>query len=224
MNNKFIKIFSIICAIISFLSLNGCNSNSSTNIEKENANLKDESSDNSNDKDNNIILVENEKIAAVLSEKEANPDLEKALRAKYDLDENSAKQTRYYYNYVDLDGDGTNEIFAEVVGPFTSRSGGDNAIIYKYSNGILEEVEDFSLIRNPVIISEEKTNGWKDIIVESSGGGSEKKYVVLKYDGDEYSDVNESESISSIKDVSGVAIISNDMAKDLEDGNGLYLG
>ena len=224
MNNKFIKISSMICTIISLLLLNGCNSNSSTNIEKENANLKDETSDKSNDGDNNIILVENEKIAAVLSEKEANADLEKALRAKYDLDENSAKQTRYYYNYVDLDGDGTNEIFAEVVGPFTSRSGGDNAIIYKYSNGILEEVEDFSLIRNPVIISEEKTNGWKDIIVESSGGGSEKKYVVLKYDGDEYSDVNESESISSIKDVSGVAIISNDMAKDLEDGNGLYLG
>ncbi len=224
MNNKFIKISSMICTIISLLLLNGCNSNSSTNIEKENANLKDETSDKSNDGDNNIILVENEKIAAVLSEKEANADLEKALRAKYDLDENSAKQTRYYYNYVDLDGDGTNEIFAEVVGPFTSGSGGDSAIIYKYINGNLEEVEDFSLIRNPVIISEEKTNGWKDIIVESSGGGAEKRYVVLKYDGDEYSDVNESESINSIKDINGFAIISNDIAKDLEDGNGLYLG
>ena len=87
MNNKFIKISSMICTIISLLLLNGCNSNSSTNIEKENANLKDETSDKSNDGDNNIILVENEKIAAVLSEKEANADLEKALRSKYDLDE-----------------------------------------------------------------------------------------------------------------------------------------
>ncbi|MDU7440840.1 MAG: hypothetical protein E7L05_09740, partial [Clostridium sp.] len=96
-----------------------------------------------------------------------------------------------------------NEIFVEVVGPFTSGTGGDSAVIYKDNNGTLEEISDFTLIRNPIIISDEKSNGWNDIIVEYSGGGAPKKYAILKYDGNKYSKVNESETIDSIKDVSG---------------------
>ena len=79
------------------------------------------------------------------------------------------------------------------------------------------------MIHNPIIISNEKTNGYRDIIVERSGGGAEKEYVVLKYDGYDYSDVNESDTLNSIDNVSGVAIISNDMVKDTEQGKGLYL-
>ena len=47
--------------------------------------------------------------------------------------------------------------------------------------------------------------------------------MVLKYDGYDYSDVNESDTLNSIDNVSGVAIISNDMVKDTEQGKGLYL-
>ncbi|UZT07080.1 hypothetical protein [Clostridium sp. LQ25] len=224
MKSKIIKMSSLICVIISFLSINGCKSNSATNIEKENTNVKDESSAKTDESKNNIILLENEKIASVLSEKERKPELEKALKEKYDLDDKGAKETRYYYNCIDLNGDGVNEIFVEVVGPITSGTGGDSAVIYKDNNGTLEEISDFTLIRNPIIISDEKSNGWNDIIVEYSGGGAPKKYVILKYDGNEYSKVNESETIDSIKDVSGVAIISNYMEKDMKASEGLYLG
>ncbi|MGG7148854.1 hypothetical protein ACQPVA_18860 [Clostridium butyricum] len=224
MKSKIIKISALICVIISFLSINGCKSNSATNIEKENTNVKDESSAKTDESKNNIILLENEKIASVLSEKERKPELEKALKEKYDLDDKGAKETRYYYNCIDLNGDGVNEIFVEVVGPFTSGTGGDSAVIYKDNNGTLEEISDFTLIRNPIIISDEKSNGWNDIIVEYSGGGAPKKYAILKYDGNKYSKVNESETIDSIKDVSGVAIISNDMEKDMKASEGLYLG
>lgn len=224
MKSKIIKTSALICVIISFLSINGCKSNSATNIEKENTNVKDESSAKTDESKNNIILLENEKIASVLSEKERKPELEKALKEKYDLDDKGAKETRYYYNCIDLNGDGVNEIFVEVVGPFTSGTGGDSAVIYKDNNGTLEEISDFTLIRNPIIISDEKSNGWNDIIVEYSGGGAPKKYAILKYDGNKYSKVNESETIDSIKDVSGVAIISNDMEKDMKASEGLYLG
>ncbi|MEW3510655.1 hypothetical protein AB1I65_05590 [Clostridium butyricum] len=224
MKSKIIKMSALICVIISFLSINGCKSNSATNIEKENTNVKDESSAKTDESKNNIILLENEKIASVLSEKERKPELEKALKEKYDLDDKGAKETRYYYNCIDFNGDGVNEIFVEVVGPFTSGTGGDSAVIYKDNNGTLEEISDFTLIRNPIIISDEKSNGWNDIIVEYSGGGAPKKYAILKYDGNKYSKVNESETIDSIKDVSGVAIISNDMEKDMKASEGLYLG
>lgn len=224
MKSKIIKMSALICVIISFLSINGCKSKSATNIEKENTNVKDESSAKTDESKNNIILLENEKIASVLSEKERKPELEKALKEKYDLDDKGAKETRYYYNCIDLNGDGVNEIFVEVVGPFTSGTGGDSEVIYKDNNGTLEEISDFTLIRNPIIISDEKSNGWNDIIVEYSGGGAPKKYAILKYDGNKYSKVNESETIDSIKDVSGVAIISNDMEKDMKASEGLYLG
>lgn len=223
MKINFIRILGLMCSIILLFSFGGCKLNNSTNIEKENANVKDESS-NSDISESNIILVENEKIASVLSEDDENPDLEEALREKYDLNKNASKQTRYYYNYVDLDGDGINEIFVEVLGPYTSGNGVDNAVIYKENNGILKEVDDFILINNPVIISDEKTNGWNDIIINISENTLEKKYVVLKYDGKDYSDVDESETIDSIMNVNGIAIISNDLANDLEGGRGLYLG
>lgn len=226
MKSRFIKGLAIICTVISIISLNGCTSNSTTNTEKENANLKDETSSDSNNSENNIILLENERIAAVLSEKERNPQLEEVLKEKYNLNQEAAKKIRYYYNYVDLDEDGVNEIIAEVVGvgSKSNEEDEDNVVIYKDINGALKEVDDFKLRTNPIIISDEKTNGWRNIIIESSDGGSEKKYAVLKYDGDDYSDVNESEIIGGIKDISGVAIISNDISKDLKDGNGLYLG
>lgn len=226
MKSRFIKGLAIICTVISIISLNGCTSNSTTNTEKENANLKDETSSDYNNSENNIILLENERIAAVLSEKERNPQLEEVLKEKYNLNQEAAKKIRYYYNYVDLDEDGVNEIIAEVVGvgSKSNEEDEDNVVIYKDINGALEEVDDFKLRTNPIIISDEKTNGWRNIIIESSDGGSEKKYAVLKYDGDDYSDVNESEIIGGIKDISGVAIISNDISKDLKDGNVLYLG
>ena len=50
------------------------------------------------------------------------------------------------------------------------------------------------------------------------------EYAVLKFDGNKYSDVKSSETISSIDNISGIAIIANDTAKDLEENKGLYLG
>lgn len=234
MKMKFIEGLIIICLIGCSIAMSGCNSKSDSTVKPntENTNVKDkpttedESSKNNNtneERKNNIILIDNDNITSKLSENVENPELVKAIIDELDLDERSAKETRYYYNYIDLNGDGINEIFVQLVGPYTSGTGGDNAIIFTEKNEKLEDMDDFTLIHNPVIISNEKTNGYNDIIVQRSGGGVKQEYVILKYDGDDYSDVNESEVLNSIDNVSGVAIISNDMAKDAEQGTGLYL-
>lgn len=235
MKSKFIKgIIAISLLICSIIAIYGCSSNSDSNVNPntENTNVKDEeniennsTTNNSENKDSqsNIILIDNDNITGKLSENVDNPNLVKAIINELDLDEEADKQTRYYYNYVDLNDDGVNEIFVELVGTYTSGTGGDTAIIFTEVNGRLEEFDEFTLIHNPIIISNEKTNGYRDIIVERSGGGAEKEYVVLKYDGYDYSDVNESDTLNSIDNVSGVAIISNDMVKDTEQGKGLYL-
>lgn len=230
MRNKLIKSIAVISLILSPITMLGCREKTPSTAAEENTNVKSENhstenptSDNIMKNGDGIILLDNDNIKGILSEAVSNSELEKALIDEFDLTDEQAKETRYYYNYVDLNGDGKNEIFAEVVGPYTSGSGGDSAAIFNDNNGILEEIDDFTLVRNPVIISSNKTNGWNDIIFESSDNGTNKKYVVLKYDGKDYSDVNESETIDSIENISGSAIISNNMEYDIENGNGLYL-
>ena len=226
MKSKFIKSIAVISLILSSLTMAGCGQKTPSTADEENTNVKSEDStkgESISKGEEKIILLDNDNIKSILSETASNSELEKALIDEFDLTDEQAKETRYYYNYVDLNGDGKNEIFAEVVGPYTSGSGGDSAAIFKDNNGILEEIDDFTLVRNPVIISSNKTNGWNDIICESSGEGTTKKYVVLKYDGEDYSDVDESETIDSIDDISGSAIIANDMEYDDKNGSALYL-
>ena len=226
MKSKFIKSIAVISLILSSLTMAGCGQKTPSTADEENTNVKSEDStkgESISKGEEKIILLDNDNIKSILSETASNSELEKALIDEFDLTDEQAKETRYYYNYVDLNGDGKNEIFAEVVGPYTSGSGGNSAVIFKDNNGVLEEVDDFKFVRNPIIISSNKTNGWNDIICESSGEGTTKKYVVLKYDGEDYSDVEESQTIDSIDDVSGSAIISNDMEYDIKNGKGLYL-
>lgn len=234
MKSKIIRGIIAISLVICSIAVISCNSkldsNANSNTEstaiKENDDIENNSdSNNKTNKENesNAILIDNDKITTSLSEDKENTELAKAIIDKLDLDQEAAKETRYYYNYVDLNDDGVKEIFVELVGSYTSGSGGDTAIIFTDNNGKLEEVEEFTLIHNPVIISDEKTNGWKNIIVPKSGGGAKQEYVALKYNGKNYSNVNESNTIDSIDNISGIAIISNDMAKDIEQGKGLYL-
>ena len=226
MKSKFIKSIAVISLILSSLTMAGCGQKTPSTADEENTNVKSEDStkgESISKGEEKIILLDNDNIKSILSETASNSELEKALIDEFDLTDEQAKETRYYYNYVDLNDDGKNEIFAEVVGPYTSGSGGNSAVIFKDNNGVLEEVDDFKFVRNPIIISSNKTNGWNDIICESSGEGTIKKYVVLKYDGEDYSDVEESQTIDSIDDVSGSAIISNDMEYDIKNGSALYL-
>jgi hypothetical protein len=172
-----------------------------------------------------------DKISCILAEKEALPQLEKIIINEIGMDTESAKSTRYYYNYMDLNDDGIDEIFVQLVGPYTSGTGGDTAMIFIQGKNGLELIQTLTLIRNPIIISNQITNGWHELVFQASGGGIEATYIALKSDGKAYiniinngkgdSIVNDSKV--NIDEVSGTAIICDDMAKDMEEGKGLYL-
>ena len=73
-----------------------------------------------------------------------------------------------YYNYVDLNGDGSNEIFAVAVGPYTSGSGGDSGMwLIPYAGMTVSQA--FTLIRTPIIVSDTTTNGAHEPILQRSG-------------------------------------------------------
>ena len=169
-----------------------------------------------------LITINNENITLKSAETAKNTNLEAAIKNGINLSENQWKETKYYYNYVDLNGDGTDEVFVELVGPYTSVDTGNIGFIFKQDNNNFSQIKKFDSLFNPIIISNETTNGWKDIIVPKTAFGTETDYAILKFDGNSYSDINNSETIETISDISGVAIISNDMTKDLDIGIGIY--
>ncbi|MET0626043.1 MAG: hypothetical protein ABW250_24125 [Pyrinomonadaceae bacterium] len=96
--------------------------------------------------------------------------------------------TNYYYNRVDLDGDGRPEVLVYLFGSYMCGSGGCNTLVFRRAGGRYKLVADIALTRNPVFVSERRTNGWNDLVVPVAGGGIRGHYAVLRFDGRSYPD------------------------------------
>lgn len=164
-----------------------------------------------------------EGVEIVSSEKEKNEALEKLIIEEFEIPEDMLENTRYYYNYVDLNNDGKEEIFVVVMGMYTSGTGGDSALIVYPVEDKLYVNQRFTLIQEPIIISDTMTNGAKEIIVYRAGGGAEGEFVALTCQDGEYDSVNDGIVIDDISNVKGRAIIANDILKDMENGDVLTL-
>lgn len=165
-----------------------------------------------------------ENIVGIYAELERNAKLEKTIIEYLEIPKDYLAETKYYYNYVDLNGDGFDEIFTVVMGPYTSGTGGSTALhIIQTPTNEMHVKQKFTLIQTPIIISDKVTNGYKEIIVMRSGGGIESNYVVLTASDDNYTTVNDGTVIKGLEGVSGKAIICNDIVKDMEQGKAFYL-
>lgn len=153
-------------------------------------------------------------IKYITSEKEKDTRLEKAIIKAFDLSQDEGK-VRYYYNNIDLNDDGKPEVFVYLVGPFVCGTGGCSAAIFKQENGEYKLLSKFSLVNNPIIISDNKTNGYKDIIMDVYGGGIESFFAKLKFDGIKYP-MNPSiqPKVEPGTKVEGIAIIADDITKN----------
>jgi hypothetical protein len=95
--------------------------------------------------------------------------------------------TNYYYNRVDLDGDGRPEVLVYLFGSYTCGSGGCNTLVFRTTDaGDYRLVADIALTNNPVVVSERRTRGWNDLITLVAGGGVRAHYAVLRFDGKSY--------------------------------------
>lgn len=104
-------------------------------------------------------------------------------------DPSGASWTNYYYNRVDLDGDGRPEVLVYLFGSYMCGSGGCNTLIFRREGGGYRLVADIALTHNPVFVSERRTNGWNDLVVLVAGGGIRPGYYsVLRFDGRSYPD------------------------------------
>ncbi|MEJ2068939.1 MAG: hypothetical protein P8X65_08335 [Syntrophobacterales bacterium] len=88
---------------------------------------------------------------------------------------------------IDLNGDGYQDALVLLENPmYFCGSGGCTLLVFKGTTSGFEFVSRSSLIRSPVLVSDTKTHGWRDLLVEVSGGGATPKKVALKFTGSKY--------------------------------------
>lgn len=126
----------------------------------------------------------------VRSETSPDPEIEKAIiKAIGANDSGAGEEIRYYYNRVDLNGDGNFEAIVHLVGPSICGTGGCETLILQPARNGYRLVSTIGLTRTPIIVSTQKTVGWSDLIVYVSGGGITRGYyVALHFDGQTYPD------------------------------------
>lgn len=152
------------------------------------------------------------------AEEEEAPELAAFLTEYYKIPEEYQKETRYYYNLVDLNDDGTDEIFALVVGDYTEGDAGNPALILEKDDKTFHVLESFEEIRTPVTISENTTNGWHDIILNVYGKGVDTGYLICSYQPNGGYQTESNAFVTELEPMSSTQILSNNLIDDMDQG------
>ena len=158
------------------------------------------------------------------SEDDEYPELAAFLTEYYQIPEEECKETRYYYNYIDLNEDGTDEIVAVTIGDTISDTRGDVALILRPGeNGQFEVLGAFSEIHTPVMISDDLENDWHKIIFPIYGGGQESGFISAVYTEGLGDELDEESFVREEPKVSGERILSDNLINDMDTDNYLTL-
>ena len=153
---------------------------------------------------------------------EADPELEGLLIRHYGLNQEVSRQTRYYYDRIDLNSDGVDEIFAILVGPKTTGTAGSMGSLILETEGVLEVEKDFSQLYMPIVVSTNTQDGWHDLILCVGAADGTEHYVVLTHSDGSYAIGGQ--VLDSLDGIDGTAYLCNDLNEDSENGTYLVLG
>lgn len=99
----------------------------------------------------------------------------------------SSRTTRYSAAFVDLNGDGSNEVLVYLMSADSCGSGGCTTLVLTPENSSFRVVSKITLTRLPIRILETKSFGWRDVSVWVEGGGIQPGYEAeLRFDGTGY--------------------------------------
>jgi hypothetical protein len=93
--------------------------------------------------------------------------------------------TRYSVAKLSLD-DKTQMDFVYISGQRWCGSGGCTALLLRLDRTSFKVIEKFSLVRLPILVLPNLTNGWHDIALWVRGGGASGRPAVLRYNGARY--------------------------------------
>jgi hypothetical protein len=112
--------------------------------------------------------------------KSCQPMRFKLIILKKDLDKNlidSANRKFIFFEY-DLNEDGKKEKFVGLTGTYFCGTGGCTQFILDYQGNVITK---FTVSGYPIVIDQNKTNGWKDLFIRSGN-----KDRIVKFDGKNY--------------------------------------
>ncbi len=124
-------------------------------------------------------------IKSIQSETQRDREVEESLIKAFSL-KKGEDIIYYYYNKIDLDGDNKPEVIVYAYGPVLSEPDGDSGLVLKEINEGYKVISHFTSLHTPITISDETTNGWKNIILDVFGDGIVPGKAVMKFDGKSY--------------------------------------
>jgi hypothetical protein len=144
------------------------------------------------------------------SEDKPNLRIERALEKEFLLNPNNDK-LRYLYNRIKLKDSNKYQILVYLEGPRFCTENGGTLVVIEEKNDRYIITSRINNIINPVIVSENINNGYKDLIVKVINRGKEE-FRVLKYNGNSYP-INplREERLKKNTKVEGVSVISDDL-------------
>lgn len=218
-----IKLKKIACKVLLIISFIICAIGfyyPSSIIVKSKSMKEDSEIDSKEDKGKNTVKFKNidnidlSGITYFTSETNRDTRLEAAIVEAYKL-EKSENKVRYYFNRVQLNNNIEPETFVYLIGPEFCGTGGCSAAIFTCESGQYKLLSKFTLVNNPVLITNNFTNGYRDIIMYVSGGGIKESYRIMKFNGSNYPEnPSVQPKIESRTKLIGPAIISDDVTKN----------
>jgi hypothetical protein len=94
---------------------------------------------------------------------------------------------RYIPAFVDLNGDGADEVIVHLIAQSLCGTGGCPTLILVPVQSSFRIVSRITITRPPIRVLNRKTNGWRDLAVWVQGGGIQPGYEAdLPFDGEGY--------------------------------------
>ncbi len=128
-----------------------------------------------------------------------NDAIREAVISYFKIPKRDWKNTRYSYNFMDLDHDGHMEALVLVEGSYTSGTGGDTLLILKEKEEGWEPDQSISVIHAPILVASpgelNLLSDRKVLIFKRSGGGTKEAYVALTSKDGKYITAGEAEEI-----------------------------
>lgn len=169
-------------------------------------------------------LADEAEISVVYAEEAHNAALAQFLADYYGIDEESCRNTRYYYNYYDLNQDGQDEVIATVLSEELTDGSGNPVLILSGQEGEFSVLESFDWAHTPIYLRQSMTNGWCDLILNIYGKGLENGYRLYRHSaGGGYQDGESILYDDLPRDLPIVQILSNNLIDDYDRGDYLTI-
>ncbi len=102
------------------------------------------------------------------------------------LADNGDPSSPFMTEFIDLNLDGTEDALVLMGPPDWCGTGGCTLLVFEGTGNDFQFRSRTTLVQTPFTVSENQTQGWRDLVLEVSGGGATPATVALQFDGQEY--------------------------------------